>query len=129
MEVWYEQLVKPPLTPPNWVFSPVWTLLYIMIVVSIVMYLRSLSKPGLKFTGILLLMHLCLNFIWPYLFFHLRSPGLALIDILFLDLTLVLLIRRFFSTNHLAAGLLIPYLLWVLFATYLNIGIAVLNGV
>ncbi len=127
MNNWYANLNKPPLTPPNWVFSPAWIVLYISIAVAIFLYYRSPNKRGVALTSALLGLHLATNFVWSYLFFGLRSPTLALADILVLDVTLVLLIPRFWRARRLAGALLIPYLAWVLFATYLNFGILVLN--
>ncbi|MDP8236801.1 MAG: TspO/MBR family protein [Candidatus Erginobacter occultus] len=127
MNTWYADLNKPPLTPPNWVFSPVWIVLYVMIAVAIFLYYRSPDKRQVALTSALLALHLAANFAWTYLFFGLRSPALALADIVVLDVTLVLLIVRFWRASPPAGALLIPYLLWVLFATYLNIGIFSLN--
>jgi tryptophan-rich sensory protein len=124
---WYESLHKPPLTPPNWIFSPVWTVLYISIAVSIFLYFRSRPKPHLWLTGIVLVAHMFSNFIWTWLFFGLHSPPLALADIVFMDISLVVLIALFWKANRVAAGILVPYLLWILFATYLNLMFCVLN--
>ena len=98
-----------------------------MIAVSIFLYYRSPDKPHLALTSALLAAHLISNFIWTYLFFGLHSPVLALVDIAFLDISLIILIFLFWRTNVLAGALLIPYLIWVLFATYLNYGFYRLN--
>ncbi len=127
MTAWYATLRRPLLTPPDWIFSPVWTALYIMIATAIVLYYRSSHKPRLWLTTTVLGVHLLANLSWTYLFFGLRSPALALVDIAILDITLVLLFRWFGKTNRLAGLLLLPYLLWVLFATYLNVGFYRLN--
>lgn len=127
MNTWYAGLNKPPLTPPNWVFSPVWTVLYTMIAVAIFLYYRAPNKRGVALTSALLALHLATNSAWTWLFFGLRSPALALADIVVLDATLVLLIPRFRRARLAAGALLVPYLLWVLFATYLNYGIFRLN--
>jgi translocator protein len=127
MNTWYAGLTKPPLTPPNWVFSPVWIVLYVMIAVAIILYYRSPDKRQVSLTSVLLALHLATNFAWTFLFFGLQSPALALADIVVLDVTLVLLIVRFRRARPVAGVLLIPYLLWVLFATYLNFGILMLN--
>lgn len=121
MNDWYRTLQRPPLTPPDWVFGPAWTVLYALIALSIILYVRA-PKPGNPIPVYLLLgLHLTANLVWSYLFFGLQSPGAALLDIAVLDLTLVLLIAAFWRVSGLAAGLLLPYLLWVGFATYLNL--------
>ena len=127
MNQWYKTLERPPLTPPNWIFSPVWTLLYAMIATAVVLYYRSRTKPHVRMTTLLLVLHLSANFAWTYFFFGLRSPFLALIDILLLDVTLAILINFFWRVNKLAAAMLLPYCAWVLFATYLNFGFYRLN--
>ncbi len=127
MNSWYADLIKPPLTPPGWVFSPVWMVLYASIAVAIILYYRSPDKRRVALTSAVLALHLAANFAWTYLFFGLRSPALALADIVVLDVTLVLLIPRFWRASPPAGVLLIPYLAWVLFATYLNYGIFRMN--
>ncbi len=127
MNSWYAALNKPPLTPPGWVFSPAWMVLYASIAVAIILYYSSPNKRQVARTSVLLALHLATNFAWTYLFFGLRSPALALADIVVLDVTLVLLIPRFWRARPAAGALLIPYLAWVLFATYLNYGIFRLN--
>ncbi|MBN1832220.1 MAG: tryptophan-rich sensory protein [Deltaproteobacteria bacterium] len=127
MNAWYEGLKKPPLTPPNWVFGPVWTIIYIMIASSLYLYLRTKPKQHPEATVILLVIHLISNFIWTVLFFGLQSPLLAFFDIFVLDLSLAVLIFLFKKANRIAAALLLPYGLWVGFATYLNLGFFLLN--
>ena len=127
MNAWYSTLNRPPLTPPNWIFSPVWTVLYVTIAVAIVAYYRSPSKTHVGWTSALLIAHLATNFAWTWLFFSLRSPGMALVDILALDISLILLICLFWRASTFAGALLLPYLAWVLFATYLNFGFYRLN--
>jgi tryptophan-rich sensory protein len=128
MNGWYATLVRPPLTPPDWVFGPVWSLLYAMIAASVFLYTwRTRSDPPYR-VYLLIAFHLACNFAWTYLFFGLQSPGLALADILLLDLTLVALVGVFWKAHRGASILLWPYLLWVLFATYLNAGFHVLNS-
>jgi translocator protein len=127
MNTWYQELTKPYLTPPNWVFGPAWTILYIMIAVSILLYYQSSGKQYAALTTVILIVHIIANFAWAPLFFQFQSPGLALIDILVLDVTLLALIYLFWQSSTLAAVLLIPYLMWVSFATYLNVGLYWLN--
>jgi len=127
MNAWYATLRRPPLTPPDGVFGPVWTVLYLMIAVAIVLYYRAPQKRHVWLTTAVLSVHLAANFTWTPLFFSLRSPGLALADIAVLDVTLLLLVRWFWRARRLAGVLLGPYLAWVLFASYLNYGFWKLN--
>ncbi|MHC4872544.1 MAG: TspO/MBR family protein [Planctomycetota bacterium] len=123
---WYQTLNRPPLTPPNWIFGPVWTILYLMIAVSLILFLKN-YKEKKKGLHVLIGLHLISNFIWTSLFFGLQSPGLALIDIIFLDVSLIIIILKFLKLYKPSAYLLCPYLVWVLFATYLNVGFLYLN--
>ncbi len=119
---WYGLLNKPSFSPPNWVFGPIWTILYTLIGVS--MYLVWTNKKGdLK----LFLFHLFLNAIWSPIFFGTKNLGLAFIVILLMDLTLIIIIKNFYKINRSAAYLLVPYLLWIIFATLLNFSIWKLN--
>lgn len=127
MNAWYATLKRPALSPPDWVFSPVWTVLYVSIAVAIFLYYRTPVKPRVGMTTALLAFHLLTNFIWTWLFFGLRSPGLGLVDIVLLDVSLVGVMMMFARANPLAAGILVPYLLWVSFATYLNAAFYRLN--
>jgi tryptophan-rich sensory protein len=127
MNGWYAGLVKPPLSPPDWVFGPVWSVLYAMIAASVFLYLwRTRTDPPYR-VYLLIAVHLASNFVWTYLFFRLQRPGLALADILLLDVTLIVLVAVFWRASRAASILLWPYLGWVLFATYLNAGFTVLN--
>ena len=127
MNDWYESLQRPSLTPPNWVFGPVWTALYIMIALSLFLFVKN-HKTGTGFgIYILIALHLIANFSWTALFFRLQSPVLALIDIVVLDVSLILMIYYFWQTTRIASILLWPYLLWILFATYLNFSFYILN--
>ncbi|MBN2415415.1 tryptophan-rich sensory protein [bacterium] len=127
MNSWYESLQRPALTPPGWVFGPVWTVLYSMIAVSLFLFIGKVrGDNGYGMYGVIAL-HLVLNFCWTWLFFGLRRPGLALIDIVLLDVTLIFLVVRFWPVQRISSILLWPYLVWVLFATWLNAGFYVLN--
>ncbi len=127
MNAWYETLEKPPLTRPNWIFGPVWTVLYIMIAASLVLYVRNARKNNFPVPYIIIVVHLISNAIWTPLFFNLQTPTIALVDILLLDATLIYLVFHFWSRYRLSAYLLLPYLCWGSFATYLNIGFVVVN--
>jgi len=127
MNAWYAELTRPYLTPPNWLFGPAWTILYIMIAISIIVYYQASGKEHVLLTTGILTVHLIANFSWTPLFFGLQNPLLALLDILILDMTLIVLIYLFWQASTIAAVLLIPYLCWVSFATYLNVGFYWLN--
>lgn len=128
MNTWYQTLERPPLTPPSWVFSPVWAVLYATIVVAIFLYYRSHPGPRWRWTTVVLAFHLLTNFLWTALFFGLKSPGYALADIVLLVVSLGVVLRLFWTSSRASSILLVPYLLWVLFATYLNAGFFWLNG-
>ena len=127
MNDWYKTLQRPPLTPPSWVFGPVWTVLYCMIGAAIILWWRAPERKPNATTNAILAVHVLSNALWTPLFFGMRSPGKALIDIFILVATLVYLIVQFWRAHRLASVLLWPYLLWVSFATYLNIGFFYLN--
>ena len=127
MNAWYESLKRPPLTPPNWIFSPVWAALYISIAISFWLYYRTPDKTKVRSTTVLIIAHMAANLSWTFLFFKLHSPLAAFADIIFLDLSLIIMIRRIGRANRTAGLLLVPYLLWILFATYLNYGFYLLN--
>ncbi|MBX3446270.1 MAG: tryptophan-rich sensory protein [Parvibaculaceae bacterium] len=125
---WYQALEKPPLTPASWVFPVVWNLLYFMMAISAWLVWRaagSFDRAG--FALALFGAQLSLNLAWSIVFFGLKSPVLGVIDILLLDAALVGTILAFAAHSRLAALLLLPYLGWALFATYLTVAIAVLN--
>jgi tryptophan-rich sensory protein len=118
---WYQMLVKPSFSPPNWLFGPVWTLLYFMMGISL--YLIWLRKGDLKWFWV----QLVLNTFWSFIFFGLKSPGLAFVEIIFLWLAIVFTIKSFIKVYRPAAYLLYPYLAWVSFASVLNFTIWILN--
>lgn len=125
---WYLYLQKPSFSPPNWIFGPVWTLLYFLMGLSafLVWEVRENKKnvrDGLQLFAI----QLFFNFTWSILFFGLRSPLLGLINIIALLLFIILTYKAFLQIKPLAAFLLIPYILWVSFATLLNFSILILN--
>lgn len=125
---WYVTLNKPSFNPPNWVFAPVWTLLYIMMGVAAGMIWTSNSdeqttKKALGFFAI----QLGLNALWSYLFFGLHNPLLALIEIILLWLMIFETYNMFKKINKTAGLLLLPYLAWVSFAAILNASIWWLN--
>ncbi len=123
---WYAGLNKPPFNPPNWVFGPVWTLLYILMGISF--YLIWISKSKLKQKGIKIFsIQLILNTSWSIVFFGFKNPELAFINIIVLWIAIFLTIKSFFKISKVSAYLLVPYLLWVSFAGILNFSIVLLN--
>lgn len=123
---WYALLNKPSFSPPNWVFGPVWTILYILIGVSLYIIWVEHNKKTFWMMK-LFLFHLFLNAIWSPIFFGAKNLGLAFFVILVMDITLVLIIKNFYKINKIAALILIPYLLWISFASLLNFSIWKLN--
>ncbi len=125
---WYATLVKPSFSPPNWVFAPAWTLLYILMgVAAALVWQKGLQNPLVRTALAVFLIQLILNTLWSFLFFGLRSPFYGLIDILFLWVMILITIAQFLKVSTPAALLMIPYILWVTFATSLNFGIFLLN--
>ena len=124
---WYADLNKPFFNPPNWLFGPVWTLLYLSM--SISLYLIWNQKDGVKTKTALIFfaIQLGLNTLWSIVFFGMRLPSAAFVEILILLIFIVLTIIKFFSISKVSAYLLIPYLLWVSFASLLNLYIVRLN--
>lgn len=124
----YDGLVKPDLTPPGWVFPIVWTLLFILIGLSgYLVWNHYRSDRARKGFAILYALNAFAVYFWPYVFFTLQAPDKALYLILGMVIVIECMILLAFRTNHRAAFVLLPYLAWVLFATYLNTGILVLN--
>jgi benzodiazapine receptor len=125
---WYDLLIKPSFNPPNWIFGPVWTTLYILMGISLYLVLREWKKGvDIRIAGGLFAVQLFLNFIWSYMFFGLQSPTYAFIVIVLLWVAILATIVTFFRINHIAGYLLVPYILWVSFASILNYSIMVLN--
>jgi tryptophan-rich sensory protein len=127
IESWYKGLNKPVFTPPNWLFAPAWTILFILMGISLYfVYISDISNDRKLFL-IFFFIQLFLNFFWNVLFFGLHNPLLGLIEILILIVTVGITIYFAFRVNNVSGYFLIPYILWLLFATALNIGILVLN--
>jgi len=127
MNIWYETLIKPPLTPPAEYFPIAWKILYSLMAIAFIIILFKPNSRN-KFIAIgLFLFQLLLNFAWSYVFFALQSPILGMIDVTFLFLILLITMGYVFKVSKLAGFLLIPYLLQVIFAIYLNAGILFLN--
>jgi len=129
ISTWYPELNKPVFNPPSWIFGPVWTLLYIMIGISIylVWVSKEKNKKMKKKTFFIFGIQLFLNFIWSILFFGNQLIGLAFVDIILLGIAIIFNIYFCYKISKNSAYLLIPYLLWVSFASVLNFAIFILN--
>jgi tryptophan-rich sensory protein len=123
---WYATLVHPWWTPPNWVFGPVWTVLYVLMGVSAALVWQT-GKKGRWLALSLFFFHLLVNAAWSLVFFGLEDPVSALLIIKSLWLLIVVLMVVFWRFSRTAVYVLIPYLLWVTYATSLNLGIILLN--
>jgi benzodiazapine receptor len=122
---WYEGLSKPNWTPPNWLFAPVWTILYVAMGVAAWLVWRRSSFTAAPMQ--LFLLQLLLNVAWSAVFFRFRSPGWAFIEIVALWCAILLTAITFGRTAPAAGWLMIPYLLWVSYAAALNFAIWRLN--
>ena len=120
---WYLHLDKSPLTPPGWVFPIAWTLLYLTIGVALYIVLLYTTGRERRFPLAIFAVQLVLNGAWSWLFFGRHAVGLALIEIGVLWISIVAMIFAFARYSRFAAKLLVPYLAWVTFATYLNFAI------
>lgn len=122
----YGRLNQPPLAPPGWLFPIVWTILFLLM--GIAAYLVWMgSDPDRKTALTLYAVQLGFNFFWTIIFFNLRSYGLALVWLIALWVLIFLTMKYFYRSSHAAGWLLLPYLLWVTFAAYLNAGVWWLN--
>jgi translocator protein len=124
---WYKTLNKPFFTPPNWIFSPVWISLFILMGISHFFVWRRANHPQFKPALIFFFVQLILNVLWSVAFFGLRSPLLGLIDIVLLWLAILLTIQYCFRISRMAGLLLLPYILWVSFAVALNFSLWIRN--
>ena len=126
---WYPTLVKPSFNPPNWIFAPVWTMLYIMMGVAagLVWDRIGQQKEVVKNALVFFAVQLVLNALWSFLFFGLKNPMLSGLEIVILWLMIFETYSKFIKINKIAGYLFIPYLLWVSFASVLNANIWWLN--
>lgn len=121
---WYAHLAKPPFNPPDWIFPPVWSLLYAMMAVAA---WRVWLRVGFGPAIVLWLVQLAFNAAWSWLFFGLHRVGIALLEILVLLTLIMATTMAFWRRERLAGGLMIPYLAWVAFASVLNASLWILN--
>lgn len=129
-DAWFAALEKPAWNPPSWLFAPVWTTLYAMMALALWLVRREPEAQDgrRKRAQVLFALQFALNMAWTPVFFGLHSPSMALVTICLLWVTLLATILAFFTVRVLAGSLLVPYLLWVSFATALNGAIWQLNS-
>lgn len=116
---WYPTLIKPPLTPPNIMFPIAWTIIYLLMGLSIGFVLNTNNK-GKKISIVLFAVQLFFNFTWSIVFFYKQNPLIGFLNIVILDVLVINYIIKSRQINRVSSWLFIPYLLWLLFATYLN---------
>jgi tryptophan-rich sensory protein len=125
---WYVSLKKPFFTPPDWMFAPVWIILYILMgFAAFLVWRKGCHQKQTRSALILFGVQLILNALWSFMFFGLRSPLAGLIEISILSVAILLTLQSFLQISRVAGLLLIPYFLWVAFASGLNLSIWVLN--
>ena len=124
---WYASLVQPSFNPPNWVFGPVWTTLYIIMGISLFLIWKLPASKERNQAILVFMVQLVLNFCWSFFFFHFKMIGLALVDIVGLWIMILVMLFRFYKLKPISAYINIPYLLWVTFATALNTAYFFLN--
>ena len=123
---WYSTLQKPFFNPPDWIFGPVWTILYTLM--GLALYLVITSQNKINKTALLFFsFQLILNSFWSILFFGFRSPLLAMLEIIVLWLMILLTVKSFIKIRTIAGYILFPYLAWVSFAALLNLSVVLLN--
>lgn len=127
MNTWYNTLNKPAFTPPSEAFSIVWPILYVLIFISFIIMLRNNSNRSKVLAIILFVIQLILNFSWSPVFFYFHNIELAFYIIIALLIFIIWMIVVFYKISKLSAILLVPYLLWVIFATILNYNFMILN--
>ena len=124
-EPWYSQLIKSNYNPPDWIFAPVWTMLYFMMSVAIWIFWNS-KKRDLK-TIYIYFIHIVFNTTWSIVFFALHNIPIALLNLSILVFLIIILILRFRRVNLVSYYLMIPYLLWTSYALFLNLNLLLLN--
>ncbi|HTT23611.1 MAG TPA: TspO/MBR family protein [Candidatus Sulfotelmatobacter sp.] len=127
VKTWYPRLMKPAGTPPSWAFGPVWSVLYLLMATAAWLVWQERHACDLWLPLGLFFGQLILNAAWSFIFFGLKQPGLAFVEILSLLLAIVLTAMSFSEYSRYAFWLMTPYLGWVAYATYLNFGIWQLN--
>ncbi|MGL5646424.1 MAG: TspO/MBR family protein [Clostridium sp.] len=123
----YLDLVKPPLSPPGWVFGVVWPILYLLMgIASYRVYMKERKKTG-RNSIFIYGIQLILNFLWSIIFFGLKLYGVAFLELIVLLIFIIITFIKFYKTDKVAGFMILPYLLWTIFAGYLNFGVWYLN--
>lgn len=118
---WYVTLARPSFAPPSWVFAPVWTTMYVLMgVAAFLVWQRGTAAPSARAALVLFAAQLALNWLWSLVFFGFRAPGFALLEIMALWGLIAWCTVLFFRVRTVAGALMVPYLVWVTFATALN---------
>ncbi len=124
---WYASLNQPSFSPPNWVFGPVWTALYILLGISLFLIWKLDPGKERNLAILVFLVQLLLNFGWSFIFFYFKMVGFALFEIILLWVSIVIMLFLFYKIKPMAAYINIPYFLWVTFASVLNAAYYFLN--
>lgn len=124
---WYKNLEKPSFNPPSWVFMPVWTILFTLMGISLYFVYTSNNSELRTIALIFFVLQFILNLLWSYFFFGRQNILFAFIDIIFLEILIIITAIIFYKVNKTSGYLLIPYFLWVYFASFLNFMILKLN--
>jgi translocator protein len=124
---WFTSLNRPSFSPPNWLFGPVWTTLYILMGISLFLIWKQDKSKERNWAILTFMIQLVLNFAWSFIFFYFNRIGFALAEIILLWLIIFVMLIQFYKIKPLAAYINIPYLLWVTFATILNASYYLLN--
>jgi len=124
---WYATLNRPSFSPPNWIFGPVWTALYLLLGISLFIIWKQNNSEKRNRALLVFALQLILNFGWSFIFFYFHMIGIALIEIILLWISIIVMLFVFYKTKPLAVYLNIPYLLWVSFAMVLNAAYFILN--
>lgn len=124
---WYATLHKPSFNPPNWLFGPVWTALYVLMGISLFLIWRSPKSRSRSLSILLFAVQLALNFVWTIVFFMLHKLQFAVLEIILLWFAVAAMIRMYARISRVAAALQVPYMLWITFASILTVFVWALN--
>jgi len=124
---WFEKLKKPSFNPPNWIFGPVWTLLFTLMGIALYFVITSQNSQVRTLAIIFFAIQMVLNMLWTFLFFKMQNPFAAFIEIIILLVAILITAFYFYKTNKISGYLLIPYILWTGFASILNYNLWKMN--